>query len=296
LSGATVRLAGGAALIAALVFATAARAQLPVPPVARVTDTTGTLTATQIQALDTRLKAFEDEKGSQIAILMVPTTQPEDIAQYGIRVARAWQLGRAKVNDGALIIVAKDDRRMRIEVGTGLEGPVPDIYANRIMDEIMQPHFRANDYYGGLTQAVEALIGLVQGEPLPPPPARRAHADQRQGGLLMVVVAAVILGGILRSVFGRLLGSVATGGIVGFIATLLAASLGVSVLAGVLAFVVSLLTGMSGRAWTGGGFGGMGGLGGYRGGGFGGGGFGGGGGGFGGGGGGFGGGGASGSW
>jgi uncharacterized protein len=289
-----VRLASGAALIAALAFTTAARAQLPVPPVARVTDSTGTLSATQIQALDTRLKAFEDEKGSQIAILMVATTAPEDIAQFGIRVARAWQLGRKGVNDGALILVAKNDRRTRIEVGYGLEGPVPDIYANRIIDEILRPHFRANDYYGGLTQAVEALIGLVQGEPLPPPVERRAHADERQGGLLMVVVAAVILGGLLRSVFGRLLGSVATGGIVGFVATLLAASLGVSVLAGVLAFVISLLTGMSGRAWTGGGFGGMGGMGGYRGGGFGGGGFGGGG--FGGGGGGFGGGGASGSW
>ena len=135
----------------------------------RVTDLTQTLTPDQQNQLEAKLAAFEKQKGSQIAVLMVPTTQPEDIAQYSIRVTDAWKLGRNKVNDGLLILVAKNDHKMRIEVGRGLEGAIPDLTAKRIISEIMAPSFKQDDFYGGLNNATDKLIGLVNGEQLPAP-------------------------------------------------------------------------------------------------------------------------------
>ncbi len=285
---------GALALVAALA---PARAEVAVPPVARVTDLTGTLTATQRAALNDKLAAFEARKGSQIVVLMVPTTQPEDIAQFGIRVGDTWKIGRKSVDgksvdDGLILIVAKDDHRMRIEVGTGLEGAVTDLAANRILDEYLRPSFRAGDFYGGIDHAVDRLIGLVDGEPLPPP----RQAPQRSGrgvpgfqGVLMLLFAIAFVGGpILRSLFGRPVGAAATGGVAGFLAFLLLGTVGLAAAAGVLAFIIALIGGLGGGGWTTG-------RGGFGGGGFGGGSFGGGGG-FSGGGGGFSGGGASGSW
>jgi len=295
------RLAG---VLAALALAAAlgpARAEVPLPPVARVTDLTGTLTEAQRQALSAKLAAFEASKGSQIVVLLVPTTQPEDIAEFGIRVGDAWKIGRKsadgrRIDDGILLIVAKDDRRMRIEVGTGLEGAVTDLAANRIIEEVLRPSFRAGDFYGGIDRALDRLIGLVNGEPLPAPtPAggRAAHGPQGLQGLLPVLLVVALIGGpILRSLFGRPVGAAATGGVAGFLTFLLLGTLGFALAAGVIAFVIALIGGLGGAGWsTGrGGFGG-----GFGGGGFGGGGFGGGGG-FSGGGGGFSGGGASGNW
>ena len=117
---------------------------------ARVTDLTGTLSAEQVTALEKRLAGFEARKGAQIAVLLVPTTRPETIEQFGIRVAEKWKIGRTKVDDGVIVIVAMKDRTARLEVGYGLEGAVPDLKASRIIREIITPRFRQGDFYGGL--------------------------------------------------------------------------------------------------------------------------------------------------
>ena len=290
-------LASCAWLALALLPVAAARAEVAVPPVARVTDLTGTLSAAQHSTLQQTLLDFQTRKGSQIAVLIVPTTEPEDIAQFGIRVADAWKLGRKGVDDGAILIVALNDHRMRIEVGRGLEGAITDLSSHRIIDEELRPRFRAGDVYGGVTAAINRLIALTDGEPLPPPPAAAARRPSGghgfQGILPILLILGVIAGPILRTVLGRPFGAIATGGAAGFIAWLLIGTLGIAALAGIATFLFTLLGGLGGGRFggTGGGFGGMGG-GGFGGGGFGG----GGGGGFSGGGGGFSGGGSSGSW
>jgi uncharacterized protein len=269
----------------------------------RVTDLTGTLSAEQIATLDQRLAAFERTKGSQIAVLMVPTTKPETIEQYGIRVADAWKVGRAKVDDGLILIVAKNDQRLRIEVGYGLEGVVPDAVARRVIREIIAPHFLAGDFYGGINDGVDRLIKLIEGEPLPPPPAAKAKpqpaSEAYEQYFVILLVFTVIVGGVLTRLLGRFFGATATGGIAGGLALLIAGTLFAAIAAGLLAFVFSLLFGGAGGMVSRGRRGGWGGpVGGWGGGSWGGGGGGGGwsGGGWSGGGGGFGGGGASGSW
>ena len=277
---ALIRLLG----ILALVFAAAAGAadEVPVPPLkARVTDLTGTLTSAQLATLEAELRAFEQRKGSQLALLMLPSTQPETIEQYSIRVAERWKIGRARVDDGVILVIAKKDQRLRLEVGYGLEGAIPDVVAKRVIREVIAPHFLANDFFGGISDGARTLMKLIDGEKLPPParsPASTAGAgngaDDYQSILAVLLVVAVVAGGILKAIFGRLFGSALTGVAAGFVAWLLAGALGMAVIAGALAFVVALLG--VGRGFLPGGGGG--------------------GGGFGGGGGGFGGGGASGSW
>jgi uncharacterized protein len=270
-----------------------AHAQAPIPPIGRVVDRSGTLTAEQTASLERMLEAFEKRKGSQIALLMVPSTAPEAIEQYALRAAEQWKLGRKGVDDGALLVVAKDDRAMRIEVGYGLEGALNDATAKRIIAEVITPRFREGDFFGGLSAGVDRMIRVIDGEPLPAPPRGRPAA---QGGglfelLPMLFIAALVGGGVLRAMLGRAVGSAATGGAVGFLAWLLAGTLLTGIVAGGLAFVFTLLGG-GGRGRGGFPLGGLGGGGFGRRGGFGG-GFGGG---FRGGGGGFGGGGASGRW
>ena len=270
------------------------------PLTARVTDLTGTLSGAAVARIEAKLKDLEAKKGSQVAVLIVPTTQPEEIEQYGIRVADAWKLGRKGVDDGAILIVAKDDRRVRIEVGQGLEGALPDAIANRIVSETITPHFKQADYDGGVEAGVNQIISVVNGEPLPAPD-RKWERQRGLGNLLPVLlIVVVVAGGVLRAMFGRLFGSIATGGLAGGIVWLLSHLIPIGIGAGLLAFLFAMLTGGSRSGWTnGGGFGGgLGGFGGGFGGGLGGGGRGGfgGGGGFSGGGGGFSGGGASGSW
>ena len=272
----------------------ASNSQVAVPPVARVTDQTGTLGAEQKAALEQMLQAFETRKGSQIAVLMVPTTKGEAIEQYALRVAETWKLGRKGVDDGALLAIAKDDRALRIEVGYGLEGALNDATAKRIVAEVITPRFREGDFFGGISAGVDRMIKVIDGEPLPAP-AR--SAPQVDGGVFqllpIVLIAAMVVGGVLRAILGRGLGALATGGGVGFLAWILAGTLFVGVIAGVLAFFFTLMGGGFGGGRRYGGFPGgfPGGTG--RGGSWGGGGFGGG---FRGGGGGFGGGGASGRW
>jgi uncharacterized protein len=290
------------AVVAAQTPAPAADGLQPIPKLtARVTDLTGTLTAEQQNALEQKLEAFESAKGAQLAVLIVPTTQPEEIEQYSIRVVEQWKLGRKNVDDGALLIVAKNDHRVRIEVGQGLEGVLTDAMSNRIIDETITPDFRRGNFYGGIDAGLDDMMKLVQGEALPPPeeqwhPGGAAHAL----GLLPELFFAVLIGSVaLRAIFGRTVGSALTGVGAAALAWFASHALLFAGLAGVGGFLFALLAGLArGSGWSstggyyGGGFGGMGG--GFGRGGFGGGGFGGGG--FSGGGGGFSGGGASGSW
>jgi uncharacterized protein len=260
-----------------------AQAEVGIPPLEhRVTDLTGTLTAQQQSALESRLAAFEQQKGSQLAILIVPTTQPEDIAQYSIRVVEKWKLGRKGVDDGALLLVAKDDHALRIEVGYGLEGVLPDAIAKRIIAETIAPHFKQGDFYGGLSAGVDGILGVIQGEPLPAPENGRSHRANSSNALdqyfPLIFFVAIAAGAVLRAVLGSFAGGLATGGLVGFIVWMLGAGLVFALVLAVMAFFMTL---GGGRGF----YGGMGS-----------GGFGSGGGGFSGGGGGFGGGGASGRW
>jgi len=303
------RLAAAARAAAALLlFAVPslhAQELVPVPPLASpVTDVAGIFTPDQSAALDAKLRAFEQAKGSQVAVLVVPTTQPEEIEQYAIRVAEAWKLGREGVDDGALLLVAIQDRRVRIEVGYGLEGVLPDAVANRIIDEAIVPPFRKGDFYGGISAGVDRMLRVIEGEPLPAAaPRSPAHGVPGLFQLLpFLFVFALVGGSIFRRLFGRVGGALTTGGLVGGLTWLLVGILGLALGAGVVAFIFALLGGFGGGGGSGrggwysrrhgsgwgvpGGFGG--GFGGGRGGGFGG--------GWSGGGGGFGGGGASGSW
>ncbi len=292
-------------LLLASVTAIAADGLRPIPPFgARVTDLTGTLGARQQQALEAQLEALEKSKGSRVAVLLVPSTAPEDIAQYSIRVTDAWKLSRsdARTHDGVLLIVAKDDRRVRIEVGQDLEGAIPDAAAARIIREYITPKFRAGDYYGGIEDAIGALTRLINDEPLPPPltDEPQANGDQRlTNGFIAGWIAAMLLSAVLaRLATGLRALLVGTG--TGVAVWLFSGLLPLALILGVL----GLVFGLAGSG-SGGGFAGRGGSGGFGGGSFGGGGFGGGsfgGGGFSGGGfsggssGGFSGGGASGSW
>lgn len=262
-----------------------AGAQIAVPPLTgRITDLTATLSPDQIAALELTLQAFEAKKGSQLAVLMVPTTTPESIEQYTLRVAEQWKLGRKKVDDGALLVIAKHDRALRIEVGYGLEGALNDAISKRIIGEFITPRFKQGDFYGGITAAVEQIIRVIDGEPLPQPKGRivGSGADIQQY-VPVILVVALMLGGVLRSVLGRFPGALATGSAVAVITWLVVGAISIALVAGVMALVFTLLSGgMGGHGVRGhhGGFG-RGGLGGD---------------GFGGGGGGFGGGGASGRW
>ena len=280
-----ILVARAAWLALALCWVCVAGAEVPVPPLAgRVTDQTATLTAEQQAALEQTLQAFEARKGTQIALLMVPTTAPETIEQYALRVAEQWKLGRKKVDDGAILVVAKNDRALRIEVGYGLEGALNDATSKRIISEIITPRFQQGDFYGGIAAGVDQIVRVIDGEPLPAPTGKRGGDTVGiQQYLPVLLILALVLGVVLRSVLGRFPGSVVTGGIVAVIAWFLVGTAFIAIVAGVIALLFTLVGGgMVGRS-----------VGGHRGG-FGTGGFGGGG--FSGGGGGFGGGGASGRW
>ena len=286
------------ALVALVIVAAAtvasAQALQPVPALrARVTDLTGTLSPEQSAALEKKLAAFEERRGAQVVLLIVPTTRPEEIEQFSIRVVEQWKIGREKPDDGVLLLVAKEDRRLRIEVGRGLEGALTDLASKRIISETVVPRFRAGDLYGGVDAGIDRILAVVDGEPLPPPaPEWEGGAGPELAPLLPVLVMAVlVLAPLLRGVFGHGLGSLLTGGAAGGLVYWISRILGLSLLAAGLGFAIALLFGGGGRrGWSsrarhggwgagwGGGFGGSGG------------------GGFGGGGGSFGGGGASGSW
>jgi uncharacterized protein len=275
-----------------------ALADVAVPALkARVTDLTGTLTAQQTRQLESQLAALEQRKGAQVVVLMLPTTQPEDITDYATRVFDQWKIGRKTVDDGVLVVVAKDDHRAMIDSGYGLEGAIPDAAASRIIREYMSPKFRVGDFYGGLNDAVGALTKLIDGEPLPPPlqePQRDrggvAHGHDWFTGLVVAWIVLVWARGLFARV-PRLPRAGLVGGTTGLLAWLFSGLWPLGLGLGVLGLLIGFAGGGGGMFARRGGSGGWGGFGG---GGFGG-GFGGGGG-FSGGGGSTGGGGASGSW
>lgn len=314
-------------LLATLLLAFAAQAQAlqAVPPLtARVIDTTGTLTPAQTAALDGTLAALERDKGAQVVVLMVPTTAPEDIAAYANRVGNDWKIGRREVGDGLILLVALQDRRVRIEVAKTLEGAVPDIAAGRIINDAITPRFRQGDFAGGLTAGVAQIDARIRGEALPPA-TQAANWPWAEGQVVptvllgdaatifqwlqkglfhvaaLLLIAVPVVTAFARGIFGRKLGALATGvgmgGLAFWFTASVALALGAGLIGAVYALFASVITTLP-QARTGGGRGGMfpppgggwGGGGGFGGGGFGGGGFGSGGGGN------FGGGGASGRW
>ena len=294
------------ALLTGLALAGPALAQdvQPVPTLSgRVVDQIGLLQPAQREQIEARLAAFEAQAGPQIVLLLVASTQPEDIAAYAQRVADSWKIGRREVGDGVLVVVARDDRRVRIEVAKALEGAVPDLAARQIISGQISPGFKQGDYAGGLNAGVDALIARVQGEHLPAPEPRsgRVKPDADWEELAMFFFIGVpVVGGLLTAMLGRKLGSALTAGGVGAAAWWLSTSLLMAAGAGLVALVLVGLLGVGASGRRGGRGGGSGGppiiWGGAGGGGLGG-GFGGGGGGFSSGGGGdFGGGGASGDW
>src|SRR6266576_6606451 len=240
------------ACILALVmcWAVAAAADVAVPPLSgRVVDQTGTLSSGDIASLTQTLKSLEARKGTQVAVLIVPTTEPETIEQYSIRVAEAWKIGRKKIDDGALLVVAKNDRHLRIEVGYGLEGALTDATTKRIIDEEITPKFKSGDFAGGISAGVNRMLRVVDGEKLPAPEPEHWQSP----GLLnyvnplnpFVIVGVFIVGGILRTTLGRLFGSVATGGFVGFLAWLFVGSIAASLVVGLIAFIFALVADMA---------------------------------------------------
>ncbi len=266
-----------------LLFLSVVVAQVAIPELSRrVTDLTATLSAEQSSALENKLAAFEAEKGSQIAVLIVPTTQPEDIAQFGIRVADAWKIGRKNVDDGVILIVAKDDRKLRLEVGYGLEGAIPDAIAKRVISEVITPYFKTGDFAGGIDAGVTQLMKLITGESLPAPAQQSASAPS-EGAFMFIIVGGLIVGFILSAIIGRVMGGLLAGLGAGAVAALF---FGMGFLVVMIALMIFFMVGVrhsGGGGWSngGGGFGGGGGGGGGS---------------WGGGGGSFGGGGASGSW
>ncbi|WP_314951711.1 YgcG family protein [Bradyrhizobium cosmicum] len=235
------------ALILALLFAFsfAASADVAVPQLSgSVVDETGTLSSSNIAALSQKLRDFETRKGSQIAVLIVPTTQPETIEQFSIRVAEAWKIGRRKVDDGAILVVAKNDRHLRIEVGYGLEGALTDVTSRRIIDEIITPKFRSGDFAGGIADGVERMMRVIDGEPLPVP-SRSVNFAHNLDDLVPVFAVALFtsigVGGFFRAILGRLLGSLLTGGIIAAVAWLILGSFGLAVALGALGFVIGFI-------------------------------------------------------
>ena len=243
-----------------------------------VVDLTQTLTSEQQTAIEAQLAALESSQGSQVVVLMVPTTEPEDIAAYANRVANQWKIGRREVGDGVLVVVAKSDRKMRIEVAKALEGAIPDIAAARIIDGTLQPRFRAGDFAGGLQTAATQLGALIEREPLPEPSTSPRSSSEGFGGgagwaetAIFLFMGVLIGGQIARSMFGGAFGSVLTGGAAGLGAFVLTSSAIVAGVVGLAGFLFTLLAG-SGRSsalrrggssipWGGGFGGGIGGLG-----------------------------------
>jgi uncharacterized protein len=262
------------ALIVALTlcWAAAAAADVEVPPLTgRVVDLTGTLASGDIAALTQTLKSLELRKGSQVAVLIVPTTEPETIEQYSIRVAEVWKIGRKKIDDGALMVIAKNDRHLRIEVGYGLEGALTDVTAKRIIDEVITPKFKAGDFAGGITAGVDRIIRVIDGEtlPAPEPPHWQSQRSFDPTDLFnpFLIIPVLLFGGLMRSMLGRLLGSVAAGGLVTVIGWYLFGSLLAAVLAGAIASIFVMFSDSitspqpvgrrgGGGGWSGGGYGG----------------------------------------
>jgi uncharacterized protein len=244
-------------LFLAICLMLGAAAQVAVPPLtARVTDITSTLTPEQKATLERNLQDFEAKKGSQIGVLLVSSTAPETIEQYSLRVVEQWKLGRKKVDDGALLIVAKDDRTMRIEVGYGLEGVLNDAVSKRIISEVITPRFRQGDLYGGISDGIARMMLVIEGEPLPAPAATGGNGPSSIGTYFPIILILTLgVGGVLRSVLGRFPGAVASGAVIGFFVWIVAGAVSIGAFAGLLALLFTLfgggMHGVAGRRYGG---------------------------------------------
>lgn len=261
-----------AGLLALLLFCCGAPAfaDVAVPALTgRVVDQTGTLSSSAQADLSRTLADFEARKGSQIAVLIVPTTQPESIEQFSIRVAEAWKIGRSKVDDGAILVVAKNDRKLRIEVGYGLEGALTDATTKRIIDEIIAPRFKSGDFAGGITAGAERMMKIIDGEPLPAPAAKsewRGNSDafeQMFEYAPFFLFGALFVGGLLRAFFGRFIGSAVAAVIASTVVWFLFASFPLAMTTGLVAFIILFIAdaataggGGSGGSYSGGSSGG----------------------------------------
>jgi len=257
------------AFLAAVLLLTAfvAAGEVPVPPLkARVTDLTSTLSADQARTLEQKLAALEARKGSQVAVLLVSTTQPETVEQYAIRVFDQWKLGRRDVDDGVLLLIAKNDRKLRIEVGRGLEGAIPDAYAKRIIDEEITPRFKQGDFAGGIDAGVARITKLIDGEPMTMPPAKQsgsARSKWDNDTLAYGLLAVFLTMGLIKKLLGRFLGSSVVGLAFGGILYMLSGILIMAAIFGVLIFLINLLgvrvspgtggSSSSGGSWSSGG-------------------------------------------
>jgi uncharacterized protein len=227
-----------------------AAADVAVPQLTgRVVDKTGTLSSGDIAALSQKLGDFETRKGSQIVVLIVPTTDPETIEQFSIRVAEAWKVGRKRIDDGAILVVAKNDHHLRIEVGYGLEGALTDVTSRRIIDEIITPKFRGGDFAGGISAGVDRIIGVIDGEPLPTPSrsVNFGNWNDIEPLFYFALFGPLVIGGFLRATFGRMFGSAVAGAVVGLLAWFVldsaAIGLGIGVLGAILTFIADLFGG-----------------------------------------------------
>jgi len=259
-------------LLCAGLLLSLAQAQQTVPALTgHVMDHTATLDAAQLAQLETKLAAFEQSHGAQIVLLLVPTTQPEDIASYSQRVADSWKVGRKGIGDGLLLVVAKSDRKVRMEVAKALEGAIPDLASKRVIDEAITPRFKQGDFAGGLDAASEQIMALIRAEALPEPARTSVLKGVRLGFdwidlAVFIFFAVPVVAGLARRVMGTRLGSLVTGGAVGVIALLITSSLVIAGLAALAAMLFALLSsaarGLSGVAWGSGHHGGWGGGGG----------------------------------
>ncbi|MCJ7800056.1 MAG: TPM domain-containing protein [Polaromonas sp.] len=239
-------------LVVWLPLAALTQTVLPVPPLtAHVMDQTSTLNPAQLQALEAKLTAFEAARGAQVVVLMLPTTAPEDIAAYAQRVGDRWKIGRKSIGDGLLLLVAKDDRQVRIETTKALEGAIPDLAARQIIDSALTPRFKQGDFAGGLDAAADQIIARISGENLPGPASKRAGSRDAPGFnwmdlAIFLFFAVPVAGRAISSVLGRKAGSAVTGGAVGALAWLFTSSLIVGGIAAVVGMVFALISGISG--------------------------------------------------
>jgi uncharacterized protein len=238
-----MKLIKSALLALMLCWVSVAVGDVAVPPLTgRVVDLTGTLSSSTTAELEQKLKDFEDRKGSQVAVLLVDTTQPETIEQYSLRVVEQWKLGRKKVDDGVLFIIAKNDRKLRIEVGYGLEGALNDATAKRIIDEVVAPRFRNSDFGGGISDGVDKILSVIDGEPLPAPAWKGPDINFSALGdwfpFLFIIMLGV--GSILRAIFGRLIGSLIAGGSLSLITWFVLGIFPLAAIAGIITFVLTI--------------------------------------------------------
>ena len=240
---------------------TLASAEVAIPELSkRVTDLTATLTTEQTQNLEDKLAAFEARKGSQIAVLILPSTQPEAIEAYSIRVAEAWKIGRKNIDDGVILLIAKDDRQLRLEVGRGLEGVIPDAIAKRVLAETIKPHFKSGDFYAGIDAGITQVIGLIDGEKLPEPSATTNEYYDFDGFMIAIFFISVFIDLVLSALMGRGIGTLVGLPSIGFISALLAPFFALKVIpcivAGVSMFLVlKIFTGFTNNSggssgWT----------------------------------------------